>query len=88
MLSPALPYVSITAIRSQEATASAGGYNVAADVAVFLTRHVGVGGMARYSRAAVDVPNALQNTIDENATARSRTTLGGMSVGAGLRLRF
>jgi len=88
-LSPALPYaLNITGNQAREATAVAWGSHVAADVGVFLTKHLGIGGIARYTRASVDVPNALQNTIDGTATATSRVRVGGLSAGAGLRVRF
>jgi hypothetical protein len=88
-LSPQLPYaVSITGVETSEATASAWGYHAGADVGVFFSRHVGVGGLVRYSRATAKLPNALQTAIDGSSDANSEETLGGLSIGGGLRLRF
>ncbi len=88
-LSPQLPYaVSITGVETSEATASAWGYHAGADIGGFFSRHVGVGGLVRYSRATATLPNALQTKIDGAGGTTSETTLGGVSIGGGLRLRF
>lgn len=60
---------------------SAVGFHVGADVAVFFSTHVGVGGLVRYSQAMVDLPSGGNNdarTVDA----------GGLHVGGGLRIRF
>lgn len=88
-LSPQLPYVvTITGVETSEVAVSAWGYHVGADAGVFFGRHIGIGGLARYSRATADLPNALQAAVDRTGTPTSRQTLGGLSLGGGLRLRF
>ena len=56
------------------------GFNVGADVSFFFSGHVGVGWLARFSRATIDVP-----TQDGGAVA---VESGGFQTGGGLRLRF
>lgn len=57
------------------------GYHAGADVGFFFARHVGVGGLIRYSHGKVSVTDPLsERSVDLNA---GKTTLGG-----GLRLRF
>ncbi len=89
VLSPALPYaIRISGAESRSLTASAWGYNLGADVGFSVTKHLGLGGMVRYSRATASLPNALQNTIDGTDVATSDTTVDRVSVGVGLRVRF
>lgn len=61
-------------------TASRAGYNVGADVAVFVTKQVGVGAGAMFSRATVTLP------VNANTSVSSRA--GGVHVTAGVRFRF
>lgn len=65
---------------SVTATATRIGFNIGGDVAVFLTRNVGVGVGATFSRATLDL------AVSEGRTARVRA--GGVNTGAGLRFRF
>lgn len=89
VLSAALPYaIAITSVESRDLAASAWGYNVGGDVGLSVTKHLGVGGMVRYSRATASLPNALQNTIDGGDAATSEAVVEHVSVGAGLRVRF
>lgn len=62
------------------ATESALGFNVAFDVAFFLTRHVGIGVLVQYAGATVDLLSADGGVRGVKA--------GGIQTGAGLRLRF
>jgi hypothetical protein len=56
------------------------GFNAGADVGYFFGRNVGVGGVIRFSRAAIDVTSADGDPVTLDA--------GGFQTGAGLRLRF
>ena len=56
------------------------GFNVGADVAYYFSDLAGVGVLARYSRATVDLGSAGGGTVGVPA--------GGLHVGGGLRLRF
>jgi hypothetical protein len=61
-------------------SASAVGFNVGADVAYMFTRAIGVAGVARYTRATVDLerPDGGRFSVDA----------GGMQGGLGLRVTF
>ncbi len=86
--SPQLAYaVAITGLDTSRVAVSAWGYHVGADAGFFFSRHVGAGALVRYTRATAKVPNGLQTAID-GGTATSEETLGGVSVGGGVRLRF
>ena len=61
----------------QEYDGSAVGFNVGADVAVYFSRWIGVGGVIRFSRAESN-PGERPTTI----------TAGGLHAAGGLRLRF
>jgi hypothetical protein len=77
------PYdvVTFTAGDSETVTTDAGvGFNVGADVSYFFTRRIGVGGIAQYATATVEMPSGGTGTVDVKA--------GGFQVGGGLRLRF
>lgn len=56
------------------------GFNVGADLAYYFSDLAGVGVLARYSRATVDLASAGGGTVGVPA--------GGLRVGGGLRLRF
>ncbi len=56
------------------------GFNVGADVAYYFSSNVGVGWLARFSRATLDLPSEDGGTISVDA--------GGFQTGAGLRFRF
>ena len=65
---------------SAEATLSKWGYNAGFDISQFVSRHVGVGVIGRYSRASFVFP------IVETEEVAIRA--GGFQVGGGVRLRF
>ena len=69
-----------TAVASGTQTESAVGYNVGADVGFFFSRYVGIGALARFSRASLDL-------VSEDS-GRISVDVGGLHVGGGLRLRF
>ena len=56
------------------------GFNVGADVAYYFSGHVGVGVLARVSRATIDLPSQDGGTVAVDT--------GGFQTGGGLRLRF
>jgi hypothetical protein len=56
------------------------GFNAGSDVALFMSRHTGVGFGVTYSRATADAPAEGGRTVP--------LRIGGVSVAAGLRLRF
>jgi hypothetical protein len=61
--------------------ASTVGFNVGADVGARLSKHVGVGGLVRFSRTSIEFPLAgTTTTVESNA--------GGVQVAGGLRLFF
>jgi hypothetical protein len=75
------PYDTATyvGVDSQRVSGTATGFNAGADVRWMFTRNVGVGGLVRYTRAAVDLTrNNRTVTVDA----------GGMQVGGGVRLAF
>ena len=59
---------------------SAVGYNVGADVSYFFSPHIGVGGLARFTRGSVDLASEDSGLVSTDA--------GGFHTGGGLRLRF
>jgi len=73
--------VGIADYELQEIEEGAWGFNVGADVALFFTPHVGVGGVVRFNRATV----AIVDPLSEQA---AELEAGATSVGGGLRLRF
>jgi len=64
-----------------ESTKSGIGYNAGADLAIELSRNVGVGVLARYSRATLELDGPDGGTAVEYKA-------GGLQVGGGLRFRF
>jgi hypothetical protein len=65
---------------SEEASGSAVGFNVGADVFWMLSRQFGVGGLFRFSRAALDLDAAGGRQLSIDA--------GGVFAGGGIRLVF
>ncbi len=61
-------------------TESALGFNVGCDVALFFSRHAGIGVLVQYAGATVSLPSADRTFREVNA--------GGIQTGVGLRLRF
>jgi len=76
------PYdtVTIHGVTSEDIKGTFWGYHAGADVAVFFTRSVGVGGGIRYSHGNI--------TQFEKDAATTSGTAGGVSVVAGVRFRF
>jgi hypothetical protein len=56
------------------------GYNAGADVSMFFTKMLGVGGLVRYSQGTVNMPSP--------DGASQSLKVGGLQTGAGLRVRF
>lgn len=56
------------------------GFNVGADVAYYFSERIGVGFLARFSRATADLPSIEGATVGVDA--------GGLHTGGGLRIRF
>jgi opacity protein-like surface antigen len=67
-------------VKTQEQKGTFWGYHAGADVSVFFTRSVGVGGGLRYSHANI--------TGFEKDAATTSGVAGGVSVVAGVRFRF
>lgn len=53
------------------------GLNVGVDVTYLVTKKIGVGGLARYTRGSADLDGATE-----------KLTVGGFQIGGGLRIRF
>jgi len=77
------PYDTVTFASASTATVAANsvGFNAGVDVGVRLSKHVGVGGLVRFSGATVELPLPGAAT-----TVKSDT--GGLQAGGGLRLYF
>ena len=81
----AYPYDSVSLSATETVSASnkmllGVGFNGGGDVALFVTRHLGVGFSAIFSRATVDLPVTSARTLKVNA--------GGATAGLGLRVRY
>lgn len=76
------PYDAVTfsGVDTDTPSESTIGFNAGADVGYFFARHVGIGGVIRFSRASVDFTSIDGETLEVDA--------GGVQAGAGLRLRF
>lgn len=72
--------VTITGSPFSESEATAWGFHLGGDFAVFFNRVVGIGGFARYSRAEVEQTDLGGLVVNNKA--------GGLQAGGGLRLRF
>jgi hypothetical protein len=79
--------VAVTGESHGRSTDTAFGINVGADGAVYLYKHIGVGGMLRFSRSTATIKNVLQSRGDRREE-NGGLTVGGLAVGAGLRVRF
>ena len=67
--------------------ASGIGFNVAADVTVYLTRAVGIGATVRFSRATVELPDKLEEFYNQ-ANVTRELKVGGLTFGGSVRVRF
>jgi hypothetical protein len=74
--------VTITDTDVVEAEGTATGFHVGADVSVFFTHTIGVGAFARFSRATITLEEEPMSEVEQ------QITVGGFSVGGGVRLRF
>jgi len=72
---------------TKQVHSSAWGYHVGADGSYFFSKYVGVGGQLRYSRATFETENALQSRLEDRPMT-DRVTGGGLSLAAGIRIRF
>jgi hypothetical protein len=82
LVDEAFPYdtVTISNVTTEEKEGTSWGYQVGADVAVFFTRSVGVGGGVRYSHG--NIRQSEQDAVTTTGVG------GGASAVAGLRFRF
>jgi hypothetical protein len=71
------PGPTVTQITTEKSSKTAAGFNFGVDVTYLISKRWGVGALARYTGASVDLKNATDNL-----------TVGGFQIGAGLRLRF
>ena len=71
---------SFTGTATSSQSESAVGFHVGIDVAFYLSANVGVGGVARFSRATVDFSSVGGSIVSTDA--------GGLQAGGGLRVRF
>jgi hypothetical protein len=67
-------------VSQERSSESAIGFNVGVDSMFMFTRHVGAGGLARFSRATVDLTTGNQSRVSVD--------VGGLIVSAGLRVAF
>lgn len=79
--------VSLTGVSHGQAADTAWGFNVGADGSLYLSRHFGVGAILRFSRAKATITNGLQ-TAGTGYEATQDITVGGLTLGGGLRVRF
>ena len=76
-----LNVVTVTGFQGREIEGTGWGFHAGADVSVYFSRVLGVGGMLRFSKGSVEVFDPLSElTHDLDA--------GGVQAGGGLRLRF
>lgn len=78
--------LTVTNVISNAYQANGWGFNVGADVAVYITEAIGVGGLVRYTRA--DIPLAIAIGENVNLDAPLDHRVGGWQIGGGLRVRF
>ena len=82
------PVIGIVAFQRRPTTV---GYGVGADLAVFFSRHVGVGWLVRYNRASSTIATADDGffaTVLEQRGIMTDIRFGGANVAGGLRFRF
>jgi len=77
----------ISTVVADSRRGSAWGFNVGADASYRLVGSLGIGGLVRYSRAAVTLPNPLQEFIAVGPTDEA-VDVGGLFLGVGLGVRF
>ena len=69
-----------TGVSTVEVSESAVGFNVGIDVGFYFTQNLGVGGLARFSQASVDLPLPSGEAVASD--------VGGFQAMGGLRVRF
>jgi hypothetical protein len=74
--------VDITRFTQEEIDESVWGFHVGGDVSYFFSRHVGVGGTARFNRGTVSLEE------EPFSLEPGELKVGGAIIGGGLRLRF
>jgi hypothetical protein len=77
----------ISTLQIEQHDASAWGFNVGADLSYFFVRSFGVGGLVRYSRATVTLPNLFLTSATDRPVNQD-VDVGGITVGGGVRFRF
>ena len=85
--------IPITKLKTQDAERSAWGFNAAVGLDYMFSKHVGIGALARYSHARVEITNPIDlgkllQTADTNPPKNVEITLGGLQATGGLRIRF
>jgi hypothetical protein len=71
------PGPTVSAVTIDSVTKTSVGIDIGVDVTYLVTKTMGVGGLARYTRASSDLTGASDNA-----------TVGGFQIGGGLRIRF
>jgi len=71
------PGPSVTGAAVTEVNKTTVGLNLGVDVTYLITKKIGVGGLARYTRGSADLDGATE-----------KLTVGGFQVGGGVRVRF
>ena len=71
------PGPSVTSVGVEEISESTVGIHLGVDVSYMVTKRFGVGGLARYLKGSVDIPNAADGL-----------SVGGFQIGGGVRIRF
>jgi hypothetical protein len=71
------PGPTVSAVNIDSVTKTSVGIDIGVDVTYLVTKGMGVGGLARYTRASSDLSGASDNV-----------TVGGFQIAGGLRLRF
>jgi hypothetical protein len=79
--------IGLIGVSHGQAADTAWGFNVGADGSLYISRHFGVGAMMRYSRGTATITNVLQ-TAGTGHEVTQDLTVGGLSLGGGLRVRF
>ena len=71
------PGPTVSAVTIDNVTKTSVGIDLGVDVTYLVTKGMGIGGLARYTRASSDLSGASENV-----------TVGGFQIGGGLRIRF
>ena len=79
-------FVELTDYEFVRVDGSGWGFHAGADGSVFFTRHIGVGGLAKYSYGTIDLENTIATALGQSELVSVRA--GGVQFGGGLRLKF